>query len=222
MKNVPISDELFNRVMKYQEDKSLEAFEPVAKRMMGIYDLSPTQEKKIMLIGEAGVGKSTIRQTFFNYDDPKKMLENSLEPTRGVENFNYIISDINLLVLDTAGQEIEELLEKDPEMHFSDVDAVIYVVDASKYQQENMKIYDLLYRINKTAKFYSPEVKISLYLHKIDLIKEDAVKTFKFRANSRHKGYELTEKIEIPMFFTSIEKEFIKQLELAFLNLFYL
>ena len=222
MKNVPISDELFDRVMKYQEDKSLEAFEPIAKRMMGIYDLPPTHEKKIMLIGEAGVGKSTIRQTFFNYDDPKDLLENSLEPTRGVEHFNYVMSDLDLLVLDTAGQELEELLEKDPELHFSEVDAVIYVVDASNFQKENKKIYDLLYKIEKTAKFYSPDVTISLYLHKIDLIDEKNVKAFKFRASSRHKGFELTERIEIPMFFTSIEGSFIKQLELAFLNLFYL
>ncbi len=222
MKNVPISDEFFDRVMKYQDDKSVDAFEPVAKRVMGIYDLPPALEKKIMLIGEAGVGKSTIRQTFFNYDDPKELLKNSLEPTRGVEHFNYVMADMNLLVLDTAGQELEDLLENEPEMQFSGVDVIIYIVDISEYQKENKHIYDLLYKIEKTVKFYSPDAKVSLYLHKIDLIEDEKLETLKFRATSRHKGYELTERAEIPMFFTSIEEKYIKQLELAFLNLFYL
>ena len=222
MKNVPISDEFFDRVLKYQKDKSVEAFEPVAKRMMRLSDLSPTQEKKIVLVGEARVGKSTLRQIFFHYDDPKELLKNSLEPTRGVEHFNYIMSDMNLLVIDTAGQELENLLEKEPELFFKEIDAIIYIVDASKYQKENKEIYDLLHKIENTVKFHSPDAKIALYVHKMDLLEENDVQAFKASAKSRHKEYELTGGTEVLIHFTSIGEKFIRQLELAFLNLFYL
>lgn len=222
MIQISVSKEFFDRVMQNQKDKSVEAFESTAKRIMGFLDVKPTKEKKVMLVGLPGVGKSTIREVFFQYEDPKELLENSLEPTRGIEHFNYVMSDINLSILDSAGQELDFLLETQPDLHFTDLDAVVYVVDAADFSKNQKAAYDLLYRIEKVVRFYSPKAKVSLFLHKVDLLKEPELESFKSRVKARHRAYEQTQTTEIPLYFTSIKEEYITQLKLAFLNLFFL
>lgn len=86
--------------------------------------------KKILLLGRAGVGKSSLKKIIFEGRNPDELLIHSLAPTRGIETSAYSWLDLELSVFDTSGQELKNLLEDESEqlLAFGGVDIVIYVL----------------------------------------------------------------------------------------------
>ena len=181
------------------------------------------KKSKIVFIGHAGVGKTSVVKSFFEFDDPDELLNHSLEPTRGFEYHNYSFFDVNVGVVDTSGQELTQWLNLDGDCVFSGADYILFVCDASKFEENSSEIYDNLYNLINLAKIQSANATIVLFLHKIDLIETDDFQDFKKMILGRHHSFMLSEEVEadIPIFFTSIKKKYIRLLNLAFMNIFY-
>ncbi len=219
VKNVKISEEFYKFVMKKKHGK--ESFEDILRRIIQIREVNPSKTKKLVLIGDAGVGKSTIRETFFGFDEPQELLKNSLEPTRGIEHFSYTYFDMKVGIMDTAGQEIHQWLNVESERVFSGADHVIYVVDSSQFFKNQKEIYDILYQIINILKIQSPNAIVSLFSHKCDLIPDLDFNDFRDEVIDYHKTFQINERTDVPLFFTSIKERYIKWLNFAFMNIFY-
>jgi len=170
----------------------LENIEPFFKRPLG---------KKILLLGRACSGKTSIKKLIFEGHDPKELLYNSLEPTRGLTPSVYSWLDFNLGLFDSSGQELGFLLknENEQKIAFQNAGYLIYVVDYPSWENNSQNIIDeiqLILDINK-EKTYNSEV--ILFLHKIDLINEE---TRELELNSI--STTIKEKLDLPIYFTSI------------------
>ena len=65
---------------------------------------------KVLLLGRAGTGKSTIKNIVFEGADPKDLLINPLEPTRGISPTVHSWLDLTFGIFDSSGQELSYLL----------------------------------------------------------------------------------------------------------------
>ena len=62
--------------------------------------------KKILLLGRASTGKTTIKKILFEGKDPKDLLYSPLAPTRGITPSIYSWLDLDLGLFDSSGQEL--------------------------------------------------------------------------------------------------------------------
>ena len=62
-------------------------------------------KQKIVFVGPPKVGKTTIKQVFFEHISPLSLLDNPLEPSRGINSSVYSTFNIDLGIFDLAGQE---------------------------------------------------------------------------------------------------------------------
>lgn len=172
--------------------------------------------KKILLLGRAGVGKSTLKEIIFEGKDPEDLLLNSLEPTRGIETSNYPWVDLELSVFDTSGQELKKLLNDETEqaVAFGNVEVVIYIFDYEIWHSDSQEISDEIKEINKILRKINKQAKLMLILHKIDLIPKI------IRSNVKILTYQIQNIINLPikhsLYFTSIEQEYIYSIHNAF------
>jgi len=171
---------------------------------------------KILLVGRAGMGKTTIKNIIFEGQKPGDLMIHPLEPTRGINSSVYSWLDLELSIFDTSGQELPFLLEDEDEQirAFDKADAVIYIFDypiwASKSQEiteEIEKIYDILKKNEDKSNLY-------LFFHKIDLINQKLKGNYEILKNQMHSISELSQNFII--FFTSIQPRLIFSIYLAF------
>ncbi|MFW9948149.1 MAG: ADP-ribosylation factor-like protein [Candidatus Odinarchaeota archaeon] len=162
------------------------------------------ENKKIIIVGPSGTGKTTIKKVFFEMGNPLKFLNTGLEPTRGIDSKIYSFFDINLGVFDLAGQENENWFKNDKKI-FNNANVIICVLDVNAYLKEILDFIRNLINIYKDLKLSN--CIIAVLLHKIDLIdklhlhhKLKAIHDFveKLRNND----------IELLIFPTSIAKEY--------------
>jgi len=170
--------------------------------------------KKLFLIGHPGAGKTCITKAFFEGEDPKKLLGDlgAPEPTLGVEHYKSTWIDIDIGILDSAGQEMEKFItgdEIDKEMSFGGSDAIIYVFDIEYWIQNKNFVIDMLKKVIEVKNEYSPDAVIYAFCHKIDLIAIDIENRAKIFDDVRS---EIQEKLGIKIVFTSIDPRFIHSL----------
>ncbi len=122
--------------------------------------------KKIIFIGPPEAGKTTLRKIFFEGEDARSLLEHGIEPTYGVESININFEDM-VGVFDLSGQENQRWMETEDESIFFNTNAIIIVMDVKMTATE---IIDFPLKIIKKRDELSPNSKIYLFLHKIDLI----------------------------------------------------
>ncbi len=165
--------------------------------------------KKIVLIGRAGVGKTTIKRVIFDGTDPLSLILHPLAPTRGIHTFIYKWIDLNLNLFDTSGQELPFLLEDKTELLFifEKSDALIYVVDYSSWVSNYQEIIDEIIAIYNLLINIEIKSRLILFLHKIDLISQKIKEKNRILINNLNVLGELPE--EFPVFFTSLHPEFI-------------
>ncbi|MFX1311369.1 MAG: GTPase domain-containing protein [Promethearchaeota archaeon] len=161
-------------------------------------------KKKIVFVGPPDVGKTTIQQVYFEHMSPTYLLENPLNPSRGVNSCVYSIFNTNLGVFDLAGQENKIWFSNKGKDIFNQSNVIICVFDIKNSLESIINFLLSIYKLKKELNLFS--CRIIAFLHKIDL-----------RSNSyvRHKLKDIQKFItlqhpqgkDFEIFETSIKKE---------------
>ncbi len=131
---------------------------------------------KIIMLGRAGVGKTSIKNIFFTNADPNVLLNTPLAPTRGIITSNYKWMDLELGIFDTSGQELLDLLDSKEEILslFEGASAILYlfeyefwVSETSIFIEEIKKIYNIINENEINTQIYLVFNKIDLISHHI-------------------------------------------------------
>ncbi|MHA1149698.1 MAG: GTPase [Promethearchaeota archaeon] len=164
---------------------------------------------KAVILGRAGVGKTSLINIVFKGKDPEEILKNPPAPTRGVVSSVYNWFDLELGMFDTSGQELPDLLvdEDIQYMIFQEANAIIYVFNYEQWVQnkeeltlEIKKIYEIGKKIQKDSKFF-------LIFHKIDKIGYKIEGIFDLISENIINQLRIPERPKI--FFSSIQKDIL-------------
>jgi len=158
-----------------------------------------------MFVGPPGVGKTTIKEIYFEKGDPLTLLENPLFPSRGVNSSKYSLFNSNLGIFDLAGQENNIWFSKSGKEVFNENSIIVCIFDIMNSTESIIRFLVNIYQIIKELNLHS--CKIIAFLHKIDLVspsyvyqKIKAIKKFITIQHPRGGDFEI--------FKTSIGKEF--------------
>jgi len=124
------------------------------------------ESKKVIIVGPSGTGKTTIKKVFFEMENPLKLLNIGLEPTRGIDSKVFSYFNITLGVFDLAGQENENWFKSDKKV-FINANLIICVLDINAYLKEVLDFLRNL--INAYVELKLSNCIIAVLLHKIDL-----------------------------------------------------
>ncbi len=165
-------------------------------------------EKKILILGKAGTGKTTIKKVIFEGKDPKDLLYNPLQPTRGLSPSIYSWLDLNLGFFDSSGQELNNLLDDENErsLAFENSSIIIYVFDYPSWNYQQKEIIEEVKKILKILKDSDNEAQVILFNHKIDLVRNYS-KMFDKEIH-RIKTI-IKDELDLPIYFTSIYPEMV-------------
>ncbi|OEU17631.1 Gtr1_RagA-domain-containing protein [Fragilariopsis cylindrus CCMP1102] len=129
-------------------------------------------KKKVLLMGKAHSGKTSMRSIIFaNYlaRDTTR-----LSPTLDVEHHHVrFLGDLVLNLWDCGGQDAfyESYFERDRETIFRGVELLIYVFDIESETPE--KDFDHFCGVLEAIEENSPDARIFLLIHKMDLVAEE-------------------------------------------------
>lgn len=165
-----------------------------------------TMSKKIIFVGPPGVGKTTLRKIFFEYESAEQLLQYALDPTYGAESIVLNLGQ-KIGVFDLAGQENEKWLGGEERDIFQGTTHIIVVVDVTSTIDEIVEFTSKVVQVRDDT---CPDSLIFLLVHKIDLLTDIEVK------EKKRKLYARLSKIQkIKIEFTSIVREhFLKTLVL--------
>ncbi len=180
--------------------------------------LDDSSSKKLLIIGRPGTGKTTIKKIVFEGIDPKDLLSNPLEPTRGILPSVYSWLDLKLGLFDSSGQELSNLLENkvdnDQILAFENTDIIIYLFDYPTWTSSSQLIIDDIQKVSAIKKEKSYSAKLIIFFHKIDLIeKESRIK------NLTEITSVIKKKCDVSIYYTSIYPNLIYSLYNAFYEL---
>lgn len=165
--------------------------------------------KKILLIGRASTGKTSIKNAIFEGANPSNLMIKPLEPTRGILTYTYKWMDLQVSLFDSSGQEINDLFNNQEQQNraFNQADAVIYIFDYSLWISRPQEIVEEIHKVYHLIQKSYEKTKLILIFHKIDLIK------IKLRGGFRHLREYIKKLInlpvDIPLYFTSIYPKII-------------
>ncbi|MHA1673137.1 MAG: GTPase [Promethearchaeota archaeon] len=120
---------------------------------------------KIILTGEANVGKTTLIRIFFEGRNALNLLKNPLKPTMGIETVVPTFNK-NLGVFDIPGQNFMKYISTATKV-FQRSDVILLLLDCKKSFEENQSIITKIGEIRDKECGYA---KIFALFHKIDLI----------------------------------------------------
>lgn len=129
-------------------------------------------KKKVLLMGKAHSGKTSMRSIIFaNYlaRDTTR-----LSPTLDVEHHHVrFLGDLVLNLWDCGGQDAfyESYFERDRETIFRSVELLIYVFDIESESPE--KDFDHFCGVLEAIEENSPDARIFVLVHKMDLVAEE-------------------------------------------------
>jgi len=176
--------------------------------------------KKILFIGRASVGKTSIKKIIFEGENSKDLIIHPLKPTRGITSSIYSWMDLELVLFDTSGQELPFLLEDEKKQNkaFYKADVIIYVFDYPTWASNSQEIKDEIKEIENLISRNYIEAKFLLFFHKIDLINKKYREKLKLLKNQIQEILNLPEIKKI--YFTSIHPLFIYNTYNAFSEIF--
>ena len=171
------------------------------------------RNRKIILLGRAGTGKTSIKKLLFEGVQPDKLLTNPLEPTRGIISKVYRWLDLNLGVFDTSGQELPFLLQnpKEQEYNLQNTDSLIYIIDYPRWTNDYEEICEEIRKIKDILTQCSIDAKLSVFFHKIDLIPNEFEESINNQLNM-----EIKYKLGLSYYLTSLHPQFSYTLYGAF------
>ncbi|MHA1519752.1 MAG: ADP-ribosylation factor-like protein [Promethearchaeota archaeon] len=164
---------------------------------------------KVVMLGRAGVGKTTLKKIFFERANPLLLLKNSLEPTIGAESNLYDMG-LKLAVHDLAGQELNSWLDEEQYV-FDSSDVIFIILDSSDDWDGNIEIHNRLRQILQKNHVAS---SISLIFHKVDLLTNLQFENLKKNIAALRKSVA----INVGLYFSSIKEEFILDTFHAFVD----
>ncbi len=180
--------------------------------------LGESSSKKLLVIGRAGTGKTTVKKIVFEGNDPNDLLSNPLEPTRGILPSVYSWLDLELGLFDSSGQELSDLLESkvdnDQILAFENTDIIIYLFDYPTWVSNSQLIMDDIQKVLAIIKEKSYTAKLIVFFHKIDLIKIESRREILEEITNTIK-----KKSDVPIYYTSIYPNLIYSLYNAFYEL---
>jgi GTPase SAR1 family protein len=137
-------------------------------------------EQKILLLGRAGTGKSSMKKVIFEGKNPYKLLFTPIEPTLDLEPSIYSWLDVSLGVFDSSGQEIQSVLQEGQlqDLAFENAAVVIYTIDIAAWINDKSEIVSDIDTIKQILVNKSIASKLIIFLNKIDLIASDQRKEF--------------------------------------------
>ena len=171
--------------------------------------------KKILLLGRAGTGKTSIKKIIFEGLNPKDLLYNPLEPTRGIAPTVYSWLDLKLGLFDSSGQELSYLLdnENDSEyaLAFENTDYVIYLLDYPSWISQSDELINEIKKVQEIVGKNSQSAKLLLFFHKTDLLGKEVDTNDLDEIEAK-----LKKQFDLPIYFTSIHPDMIYSLYNAF------
>ena len=133
-----------------------------------------TVRKKIVFIGPAGTGKTSIKKTFFEKYSPISLLKEPLNPSRGVNTSNYNLFNSNLGLFDLAGQENNLWLSDANKSVLNNSNLIICIFDihnsVESIVQFLLNVYQILVELNLDS------CRVVAFMNKIDLVSDSYVK----------------------------------------------
>mmetsp|Transcript_5481 Transcript_5481/g.15465 ORF Transcript_5481/g.15465 Transcript_5481/m.15465 type:complete len:313 (-) Transcript_5481:32-970(-) len=163
-----------------------------------------TTKKKVLLMGRSGSGKTSMRSIIFA--DHLARDTRNMEATFEVDPTDvHFMGNLSVLLWDCGGQEafMESYFTRQRDYLFRNVSVLIYVFDVeSKEYKKDLQYYrDSVEALQE----HSPETKIFVLIHKMDLLPEDqGDKIFKKR---EHEVTEIALPMKVACFKTSIWDE---------------
>ena len=158
--------------------------------------------KKIIIIGPPNAGKTTLRKIFFEGENSTSLLENSLEPTHGMESIILKLRE-EIGIFDLAGQENQYWFEINKNSIFIDSEIVIIVIDISSPLEDIVSFTNTVLTIRNEL---TPTSIVYLLLHKIDLIDSKKLIDLKIEVDK-----EFFKESLLKISSTSIKKEYIQK-----------
>ena len=133
-------------------------------------NLSEMKDKKIMMMGLSGSGKTSMYQVVFEH---KKWWDlKGIPPTDGVQRYEQSVNslkDFKLYIMDFAGTHADfKEYQNCPDELFPSTSALVYVIDASDPESLHDSVNKFAWAVSQMA-IYAPEGKIFCLLHKTDL-----------------------------------------------------
>ncbi|MFX1239328.1 MAG: GTPase [Promethearchaeota archaeon] len=176
--------------------------------------------KKILLLGRASTGKTSIISAILEGKDPLLLMMNPLDPTRGIETSVHNWMDITLSIFDTSGQEINNYIDKDEEQQkvFQGAELVIYIFDYPSWINNPIDLIEEIRKIELLIQKKYIRAELILILHKIDLIhSQQKLNLFSIK-NDILELIEINDTIQL--YFTSIYPELISETFNVFFDIF--
>jgi GTPase SAR1 family protein len=133
--------------------------------------------KKIIFIGPPSAGKTSVRLYFFENTPITEILKPlNVEPTMGINWFNYELYDTKLGIVDSSGQEIWSLLAEENGYLFIGADIVIFMFDVTQFNGSELlrlEFMNYLKEIIARREVLEENYEIHVFVHKIDLVERD-------------------------------------------------
>ena len=161
-------------------------------------------KKKITLVGPPNSGKTTIVKVFFEMVNPNNLLQDSLDPSKGLNSNMFSLFDVKLGIFDLAGQENENWFTKDSEI-FRESDLIICIFDITSPLDSIIGFLINIFRLKKKLNLLS--CKIITLLHKRDLVNIQYPNITSSFIKTQLKNQGITEQ-ETIIYSTSITKDY--------------
>ncbi len=211
-----LKSEFIEFARKFLEKSKDERTEYFQEKIDIFFYESSTQ--KLLIIGRAGTGKTSIKKIVFEGVDPLNLLSNPLEPTRGILPSVYSWLDLKLGLFDSSGQELSHLLENeidsDQILAFENTDIIVYLFDYPTWVSNFQLIIDDIKQVLDIIKDKSYSAKLILFFHKIDLIEKESRREFLEEITNI-----LKQKFDVSIYYTSIYPNLIYSLYNGFYEL---
>jgi len=152
---------------------------------------------KIVFMGFPNAGKTSTKKFFFEKIHEEQLLNTTIEPTLGFESTYYQWMDLNLVLFDTAGQELDRWYDEN-ELVLDGSDLIVFFFSVQDWEENPLKVKKYLLKLVQLRK-----EKIAIgrnivgFCHKADLIKER-------EAEFKKEVLDFLQSINIPGYFTSL------------------
>jgi len=161
-------------------------------------------KKKITIVGPPNSGKTTIVKVFFEMLNPTNLLQDSLDPSKGLNSNMFSLFDVKLGIFDLAGQENENWFTKDSEV-FRECDLIICIFDITSPLDSIIGFLINIFKLKKKLNLLS--CKIITLLHKRDLVTIQYPSITSSFIKTQLKNQGITEQ-EFLIYSTSITKDY--------------